>query len=261
MRSLNIAATGMMAQQTNVDVISQNLANMTTTGYKRQRAEFQDLLYQNFKRVGANSSDVGTIVPTGIQMGVGVKTGAVSRNTEQGTVTNTENPLDIAIQGRGYFQVELPNGEIVYTRDGTFKLSPDGELVTIDGYIVSPGIVIPQEAVGVSINAFGEVQVTLDNQVDPVDVGQLEMATFVNPAGLDALGNNLFRQTAASGDPVAGFAGDEGFGTMLQGFVEASNVNPISEITLLIVAQRAYEMNSKVITSSDQMLNALNQSA
>ncbi len=261
MRSLHIAATGMLAQQTNVNVISQNLANQTTTGYKLQRAEFQDLIYQDLRRIGSNSSDVGTIVPTGVQLGLGVKTGAISRNTEQGTVQQTENPLDLAIQGEGYFQIELPNGEIAYTRDGAFKLSPDGEIVTLDGYIVEPAITVPEDAIDIAINAAGEVEVTLEGQVEPANLGQLEVSTFINPAGLEAIGDNLFLETPASGDPIVGIAGEEGVGTLLQGYLENSNVDPVREITNLIVAQRAYEMNSKVITTSDEMLQALNQSA
>jgi flagellar basal-body rod protein FlgG len=261
MRSLHIAATGMHAQQNNVNVISQNLANQTTTGYKMQRAEFQDLIYQDLRRVGSNSSDVGTIVPTGVQLGLGVKTGAISRNTEQGTVQQTQNPLDVAIQGEGYFQIEMPNGEIAYTRDGTFKLSPDGEIVTIDGYIVEPAIAVPEDAIDIAINAAGEVEVTIEGQVDPVNLGQLEVATFINPPGLEAIGANMFLETPASGDPIIGIPGEEGVGTILQGYLENSNVDPVREITNLIVAQRAYEMNSKVLTASDEMLQALNQSA
>lgn len=261
MRSLYIAATGMQAQQTNVDVISHNLANQTTTGYKAQRAEFQDLIYQDLRRVGSNSSDVGTIVPTGVQIGLGVKTGAIYRNTEQGTVKQTEGPLDVAIQGKGYLQIELPNGDIAYTRNGAFKLSPDGEIVTMDGFLVQPAIAVPEDAIDISINPAGEVEVTLEGQVDPVNLGQFEIATFINPPGLEAIGDNMFLETAASGDPILGIAGEEGFGTILQGYLENSNVNPVSEITNLIVAQRAYEMNSKIITASDEMLQALNQSA
>lgn len=261
MRSLNIAATGVQAQQVHVDVISQNLANMTTTGYKRSRPEFQDLIYENQRRVGTNSADVGTIVPTGTQFGLGVKTAGVYRSHGQGTVTLTENPLDVAIQGRGFLQIELPNGDLAYTRSGAFQLSPDGEIVTIDGYLVSPAIAIPDDATSISINATGEVEVTLDGQVNTTNLGQLDMVTFINPAGLEAMGNNLYKETAASGAPVIGLPGDEGFGTILQGFLEQSNVNPVTEITQLIVAQRAYEMNTKVITASDEMMQSLNQSA
>ena len=261
MRSLNIAATGLAAQQTNIDVISHNLANMTTSGYKKERAEFQDLLYENLRRVGTSSSDAGTIIPTGVQLGLGVKTAGVYRNHEQGTVSGTGNPLDIAIQGKGFFQIEMPSGDFSYTRNGAFQLSPDGEIVTIDGYKVSPGITIPQDAVDVSINAKGEVEVTQDGQAAPSKIGQLDMVNFINPAGLKAVGDNLYQQTAASGDPQTSVPGDVGFGTVLQGFLEQSNVDPVSEITGLIVAQRAYEMNTKVIKASDEMMQTLNQSA
>lgn len=261
MRSMNIAATGMQAQQTMIDVISHNLANMSTTGYKRNRAEFQDLIYQDLRRVGANSSDAGTIVPTGVQIGLGVKTGAVSRSHEQGTMQNTENPLDIAVQGRGFFRIELPTGEFAYTRDGQFQLSPEGEIVTKDGYIVSPNIVVPENAIGVSISATGLVQATITGEPDPVDLGQIDLVNFINPAGLETIGDNLYMQTAASGDEQVGLPGDEGFGTLLQGFLETSNVNPVAEITNMIVAQRAYEMNSKVITASEEMMRNLSQTA
>ena len=261
MRSLHIAATGMQAQQTNVDVISHNLANQTTTSYKAQRAEFQDLIYQDLRRVGTNSSDAGTIVPTGVQLGLGVKTGAIYRNTEQGTVNNTEGPLDVAIQGDGYFQIELPDGDIAYSRNGAWKLSPDGEIVTMDGYIVQPAITVPEDAIEIAINSAGEVEVLIDGQINPSNLGQLEMVKFINPPGLQAIGDNMFLETPASGNPIIGIAGEDGFGTILQGYLENSNVNPVTEITNLIVAQRAYEMNSKVITASDEMLQALNQSA
>jgi len=261
MQSLNVAATGLEAQQTHVDVISHNLANMTTGGYKRQRPEFQDLMYINQRRVGSNSSDVGTIVPTGTQIGLGVKLGGVYRSHEQGTVAHTTNPLDVAIQGRGFFQIELPNGDQAYTRNGSFQLSPEGEIVTIDGYLVSPAIAIPDDATSISINATGEVEVSLPGQVAPANLGQLDMATFINPAGLEAVGDNLYLESEASGAPVVGVPGDEGFGSTLQGFLEQSNVNPVTEITQLIVAQRAYDMNAKVITASDEMLQSLNQSA
>ena len=261
MRSLNIAATGMMAQQMNIDVISQNLANQTTSGYKAQRAEFQDLIYQSLERVGTNSSNVGTILPTGVQVGLGVKTGAIYRDTEQGTLKQTSGPLDWALQGKGYFQVELPDGEIAYTRAGAFKLSPDGEIVTMDGFVVQPAVAVPEDAIAITVNEFGEVQVTVDGQVDPLQLGQLEIASFINPPGLEAIGNNLFLESPASGVPILGIAGEEGIGSILQGFLENSNVDPVKEITNLIVAQRSYEMNSKVITASDEMLQALNQSA
>ena len=257
MRSLDIAGTGMQAQQTNVEVISNNIANMTTTGFKRRRAEFQDLMYENLRRVGANSSDTGSVVPSGAQIGLGVKTAAIYRIGEQGNLQQTSNSLDLAVRGNGYFQVTLPTGETAYSRDGTFSLSPDGQIVTADGYTVQPGITIPANATNVTINATGQVQVNLSGQTAPSTVGQVQIAVFPNQAGLDAQGDNLFLQSAASGNPVTGAPGAPGFGSVLQGFVESSNVNVVSEITSLITAQRAYEMNSRVITTSDQMLSTL----
>ncbi len=254
MRSLSIAATGMLAQQLNVEVISNNIANMNTTGYKRQRAEFQDLLYQNLRRIGAASSDTGTIVPSGVQIGVGVKTAAVYRITEQGNVVSTGNTLDLAIQDRGYFRIQLPSGEDGYTRAGAFQLSPDGEIVTTDGFTVAPGIPIPDDAVDISISATGDVEVKIAGQVNPTSVGQLELVTFPNAAGLEAIGGNMFLETPASGASISGVPGVGGVGTILQGFLETSNVNPVHEITTLITAQRAYDMNSQVITLSDEML-------
>jgi flagellar basal-body rod protein FlgG len=259
MRSLSIAATGMLAQQLNVDVISNNIANMNTTGFKRRRAEFADLLYQNFRRVGSQSSDTGTIVPAGVQIGVGVKPTAVYRISEQGNMQVTDNPLDLAIQGPGYFQVEMPNGDTAYTRAGALQRSADGTIVTPDGYTVLPGITIPSNAVSVSIDSSGEVFAQIDGQVAPQNLGQLELATFPNEAGLQAIGDNLFLETQASGSPNSATPGTAGFGTIQQGFLETSNVNVVTEITDLITAQRAYEMNSKVIQSSDEMLSTLTQ--
>lgn len=259
MRSLDIAATGMQAQQLYVDVTSQNLANINTTAYKLQRPEFQDLLYQNAKRVGTNSSDTGTIVPTGIQIGLGVKAGAIYRNNGQGTMQSTDNPLDLAIQGKGYFQITQPSGEIAYTRDGAFQVSPDGTIVTADGFPVEPAITIPQNAISVSINASGEVFATIPNQTTPQNLGQIQTVSFINEAGLQAIGGNLFTETVASGSPITGTPGLDGFGTMLQGFLENSNVNPVTELTNLIKAQRVYEMNSKVVSKTDEMLQNLNQ--
>ena len=257
MRSLDIAATGMQAQQTNVEVISNNIANMTTTGFKRQRAEFQDLIYQNLRRVGSNSSASGSIVPSGAQIGLGVKTAAIYRINEQGNLQQTSNSLDLAIQGNGYFQVTLPSGATAYTRDGTFGLAPDGTIVTADGYVVQPGIQVATNATSVTINTSGQVQATISGQTAPQTLGQIQLAAFPNDAGLQAEGGNLFVQTSASGAPVAGNPADPGFGSVMQGFIETSNVNVVSEITNLITAQRAYEMNSKVITTSDQMLSTL----
>jgi len=259
MRALSIAATGMLAQQLNVEVISNNIANMNTTGFKQQRAEFQDLLYQSQRRVGATSSDTGTVVPAGVQIGLGVKAAAVYTISGQGNLESTENPLDMAISGRGFFQVQLPNGDTAYTRAGSFQLSPDGEIVTADGYTVSPGITVSQDAEDIAINENGEVLVKIAGQITPQNVGQLELATFANPAGLEPGGNNLFLETAASDTALTGIAGAAGFGTIKQGFVETSNVNTVAEITKLITAQRAYEMNSRVIQTADEMMNALNQ--
>ncbi len=259
MRSLNIGATGMLAQQLNVEVISNNIANMNTTGFKRQRAEFQDLLYQNLRRVGSASSDSGTIVPTGVQLGLGVKTAAVYRISGQGNLVQTENPLDLAINGRGLLQVELPSGETAYTRAGSLQLSPDGDIVTADGFVIEPGITVPADAIAIAINESGEVYVDLDGQVAPVLVGQFELANFPNEAGLDAIGNNLLLETDASGSATVATPGSEGFGFIMQGALETSNVNVVSEITNLITAQRAYEMNSKVIESSDEMMRTVTQ--
>lgn len=254
MRALYIATTGMQAQQNNIEVTSNNLANMTTSAYKRQRPEFQDLIYQNQRRVGTQSAAVGTIVPTGIQMGLGVKLGAISRDTTQAPLENTASPFDLAINGKGYFQIEMPDGEIAYTRDGAFKISPDGEIVTSEGYLVQPGIVVPQDALEVTINRSGEVFAKIDGQIEEQNLGQLEISAFINPPGLEAIGGNMFLETVASGDPIVGVPAEEDFGEIMQGFRETSNVNPISEITTLITAQRAYEMNSKVISTSDEML-------
>lgn len=258
MRSLSIAATGMLAQQTNVDVISNNIANMSTTAFKRQRAEFQDLLYQQVSRAGAASGNDSKL-PTGIQIGAGVKTGGVYRISEQGALAQTDNPYDMAIQGRGFFQVTMPSGETGYTRDGSFQLSDQGELVTADGYPVQPGITVPQGVVAVTVSKTGEVQVTLAGTPAPQTIGQLQLATFVNEAGLQALGGNNFLETSASGQATIATPGEPGFGTLTQGFVEQSNVNPVSEITSLITAQRAYEMNSRVVKTADEMLSTTSQ--
>jgi flagellar basal-body rod protein FlgG len=259
MRSMNIAATGMLAQQLNVEVISNNIANMSTTGFKRQRAEFQDLIYQNLERPGSATSDAGNIDPTGVQVGYGVKTGSVYRVTEQGSMTRTDNRYDMAINGRGYFQVALPDGRTAYTRAGNFSSSPTGQLVTEDGYVVQPEIQVPETAIDFSVSATGTIQATIAGQTEPQGIGQLTLATFVNPAGLEALGGNLMVETAASGPATVGNPGATGFGSVNQNYVEASNVNPVSEISALIMAQRAYEMNSKVISATDEMLQSTSQ--
>ncbi len=260
MRSLQIGATGMLAQQTNVDVISNNIANMNTTAYTKRRAEFNDLLYQNIIRPGSASTADQTIVPSGIQLGLGVRTAAVYRITEGGGLTKTDNTLDLAIRGRGYFQIELPEGKgIGYTRDGAFQKNGDGVIVTHDGYVVQPEITIPDDATEVYVNSSGEVWVKQDGETDEINVGQLELATFPNEAGLEAMGNNMFTETAASGAPILDNPDTEGFGSLLQGYLNTSNVNAVSEITELVSAQRAYEMNSKIISTSDQMLSTINQ--
>ncbi|HRJ67898.1 MAG TPA: flagellar basal-body rod protein FlgG [Alphaproteobacteria bacterium] len=255
--TLDIGATGMLAQQLNVDVISNNIANMTTTGYKRQRAEFQDLLYQTKVRPGASSSDQGTTVPAGIQQGLGVKAGSVYRINEQGALQMTGNPFDIAIKGEGYYMITLPSGETGYTRDGSFQLDQDGQLVTSEGYDVQPGITIPPDAVDVTVNASGEVLVKLQNQTALTNVGQIQLATFANDAGLEAIGNNILMETEASGTAVVSNPGEPGYGQLEQGALETSNVNIVQEITSLIQAQRAYEMNSKIIQTGDEMLSTI----
>ena len=257
MRALDIAGTGMLAQQTNVEVISNNIANMTTNGYKRRQAEFQDLIYENLRRVGSNTSENGTVVPAGAQVGLGVKTAAIYSINQQGNIQQTGNSLDVAIRGNGYFQVTLPTGETAYTRDGSFGLSPTGDIVTSDGYAVAPGITVPPNASDVTISADGQVQVSLSGQTAPQVVGTLQLAAFPNPAGLDAQGGNLMLATAASGNPVTAQPSSPGFGSVMQGAVETSNVNVVTEITNLITAQRAYEMNSKVITAADEMMSTL----
>jgi flagellar basal-body rod protein FlgG len=259
MRSLSVAATGMMAQQLNVEVISNNIANMTTTGFKRRRPEFQDLLYQSQRRIGATTSSQGTIVPAGVQLGLGVKAAAVYRVHEQGDLVNTGNPLDLAIQGQGYFVVETPDGETVYTRSGNFQLSPQGTIVTADGYTVGPGITVPANATEVAIDAQGNVTAKLQGQTALAALGQLQLASFVNEGGLEALGNNLLRETDASGPAQVAPPGTQGLGPVQQGFLESSNVNPVQEITALIAAQRAYDLNSKVITASDEMMTTITQ--
>ncbi|MGQ3041548.1 MAG: flagellar basal-body rod protein FlgG [Brevundimonas sp.] len=255
MRALRTAASGMAAQQLNVEVISNNIANMNTVGYKRQRAEFQDLLYHNVERMGAQSSTQGTVVPTGIQIGAGVKAGAVYRITEQGTPTQTGGRYDMAIEGKGYFQILMPSGETAYTRAGNFAVNGEGQLVTDDGYPVQPNISVPQDTVDVTVSKSGQVQVITAGQTEPTIVGQLELATFFNEAGLEAIGDNLLLETTASGPANIGSPGEVGFGEILHGFTEASNVDAVAEISALIIAQRAYEMNSKVITTADQMLS------
>lgn len=257
MRSLSIAATGMLAQQQNVEVVSNNLANMNTTAYARRRTEFQDLLYQNLRRVGTTSSDAGNVVPSGVQLGLGVKLAAVYRIHEQGNLVATDNTFDLAIQGRGFFRVRQPTGEIAFTRDGTFQLNNSGQVVTHDGLPLQPGITIPNNAIDVTVNSSGQVLVKVEGQVSLTNVGQIQIAVFPNEAGLQAEGENLYTETPASGSPQLGNPAATGFGSILQGFLETSNVNAVEEISNLISAQRAYEMNSKVIQTSDEMMGTL----
>jgi len=258
MQALRTAATGMAAQQLNVEVISNNIANMNTVAFKRQRAEFQDLLYQTMETAGAQTSDQGTIVPTGVQIGAGVKAGSVYRIGTQGALTRTDNKYDLAIDGRGYLQVLTPQGDTAYTRAGNLAVNDQGQLVTQDGYQIEPAISIPSDALDVVISKSGQVQVTQANGT-PTVIGTLELATFVNEGGLIAQGANLFKESGASGPPTTGTPGSVGFGSLLQGYTEASNVDAVAEITALIVAQRAYEMNSKVISTADSMLAVANQ--
>ncbi len=252
MKALHIAATGMRAQELNVEVISNNVANMRTTGYKRQRADFQDLLYQNLRRMGTSSSDAGTIVPTGIQIGSGVKTASTARIMSQGSLEQTEKELDVAIRGEGFFQIEMPDGTTAYSRDGSFERDANGQLVTVDGYPIIPAIIIPEGTTNLTINQEGTVQVTdINNQIQTL--GQIQIARFVNKSGLEAIGDNLFLETESSGAPIVGNPAEPGFGNLLQTFLEMSNVDAVAEISDLIAAQRAYEMNSRIIKAADEM--------
>jgi flagellar basal-body rod protein FlgG len=249
----------MSAQQLNVEVISNNIANMNTVGFKRQRAEFQDLIYQTIERAGSQSSGDGNVVPTGVQIGGGVKAGSVYRIHEQGTPSMTNNEFDVAIQGKGFLQILLPSGETAYTRAGNFSTNDQGQIVTEDGYTVQPGITVPQNTTDITISKTGLVQVKLDGQPQPQTIGQLQLATFMNEGGLEQIGDNLLLETAASGAANLAAPGEPGFGVLMQHYTEASNVDAVTEITSLITAQRAYEMNSKVITTADQMLQATSQ--
>lgn len=257
-RSLWIAKTGMEAQQTQLDTISHNLANVGTNGFKRGHVVFEDLIYQNLRQAGAASSDQTTL-PTGLQVGLGVRPVATSRIFTQGNLQQTTNNLDLAIKGQGFFQVQQPDGTTAYTRDGSFQVDANGQLVTNNGYLVQPGITIPANAQTVTIAADGTVSVSVAGQSAPQEVGQLAIASFVNPAGLDPKGQNLWAETAASGAPQAGVPGSNGLGTLQQGYVETSNVNVVEELVAMIQTQRAYELNSKAIQTSDQMLQRLGQ--
>lgn len=259
MKALQIAASGMAAQQMRVDVVSNNLANMSTTGYNARRAEFADLHYQQLARPGTVSATDGTQLPTGVQLGLGVRPTAVSMVLGQGSLAATGGDLDVAIEGRGYLEVTLPSGATAYTRDGGLKRTGDGLIVTSDGHQVIPGITIPDDARSLSINAAGEVWAYFNDRVQPELLGQFTMANFTNEKGLEAIGSNLFLETPASGPATTGVPGEDGLGTLRQGFLEESSVDAVREVTELIKAQRGYELNAKVITAADQMLSATAQ--
>ena len=258
MRSLWIAKTGMEAQQTQLDVISHNLANVSTTGYKRANAVFEDLIYQNLRQSGSQTTEQNQL-PTGLHLGLGVRTVATSRNFLQGSLQQSSNALDVAINGNGFFEVNMPDGTIAYTRDGSFEVDAQGQLVTSSGLPVANGITIPQGATKVSISADGVVSATMPGQAAPQQVGNIAMSQFINPAGLEPRGQNLYIETASSGQPQQGTPGTNGLGTIQQGYLEASNVNVVQELVTMIQTQRAYEMNSKAIQTSDQMLAKLAQ--
>jgi len=257
-RSLWIAKTGMEAQQTQLDTISHNLANVATNGFKRSHAVFEDLIYQNLRQSGANSTEQ-TQLPTGLQVGLGVRPVATSRNFSQGNLQQTSNNLDLAVKGNGFFQIQMPDGTTAYTRDGAFQLDANGQIVTSNGNTVLPGITVPANALSLSIGQDGTVSVTVPGQATPQTVGQIQLATFVNPAGLEPRGQNLFSETASSGTPNAGAPNANGIGALQQGFVETSNVNVVEELVQMIQTQRAYELNSKAVQTSDQMLQKLAQ--
>ncbi|MCP4206467.1 MAG: flagellar basal-body rod protein FlgG [Shimia sp.] len=259
MRALTIAATGMSAQQLRVETISNNLSNMSTTGYNARRAEFSDLHYQQVSRAGAISASDGSVLPTGVQVGLGVRAAAINVNLEQGSLSNTGGDLDVAIEGKGYLEVTLPNGESAYTRDGGLKRSADGLIVTSDGYPVAPQITIPEDATSISINGDGEVYAYFSDATDAELLGQFSLAGFSNAKGLEALGGNLFAETEASGAPNVTNPGEDGLGTLRQGYLEDSSVDAVREVTELIEAQRGYELNAKVITAADQMMAATAQ--
>lgn len=257
-RSLWISKTGMEGQQTKLDAIANNLANVATNGYKRSGVVFEDLMYQNLRQSGAATSEQSQL-PTGLQIGLGVRAAATTRNFSQGTLSQTSGQFDVAIEGTGFFQVQMPDGTTGYTRDGAFQLNSNGQLVNSAGYTVQPGITIPAAARSVTVAKDGTVAITLQGQPQPQTVGQLQIATFVNPGGLDPMGGNLFAESASSGTPSAGAPGSNGIGALRQGFVEGSNVNVVEELVSMIATQRAYEMNSKSIQTSDQMLQKLSQ--
>ena len=256
-KAMRTAASGMAAQQLNVDTISNNLANVNSTGYKKSKVEFQDVLYQRLRGSGAESA-AGTSTPVGLDVGYGVKPAATQRSFTQGTLQASGNPLDLSVDGEGFFQVLLPDGEIAYTRDGAFKLSADGQMVTPDGLFVQPGITIPADAELIMVSNDGLVAVRVPGDAEAQEIGQIELAKFVNAAGLEAIGHNLFIETAASGVPILGNPTLEGFGRINQGYLEMSNVEIVEEMVNMIIAQRAYEINSKAIQTSEQMTEIAN---
>ncbi len=259
MRALAIAATGMSAQQLNVETIANNIANINTTAYKQSRAEFTDLLYEAERVQGVSSRGQNSVVPEGAQIGLGVRTAAIRKLHVQGSLTQTGNSFDLALNGKGWFQVTGPNAETVFTRAGAFNTNAQGQLVTTDGYLVDPAITVPANTQSVSVNQTGIVSALVAGQTAPQQIGQLTLANFANETGLQPLGNSLYQQTEASGAPVVGVAGDPGFATIMQGYLESSNVDPVKEITNLISAQRAYEMNSKVISAADDMMGTVSK--
>ncbi len=257
LRALYTATTGMEAQQLNIDTIAHNLANINTSGFKQRKAQFQDLLYQNIRQAGA-ANTASTDIPTGLQVGLGTKPIATEVIFTQGDFAATNNPLDLVIQGQGFFQIRQVNGQIAYTRNGSFHLNRDGQLVTADGDPLDPQITIPLDQVGITIGSDGTVSVVQAGQTQPQQVGRVEIALFQNPAGLQNIGKNLFQPTQASGDPVTGTPGENGLGTLESGFTEQSNVSVVEEMVNMIISQRAYEANSKVIRSADEMLSQTN---
>ncbi len=254
---MRTAATGMQAQQMNVDVIANNLANVNTTGFKRSKLEFQDILYQNLRKAGTATA-VGAIVPTNLAVGYGTKPVATTREFSTGDFVVTANPLDLAISGNGFFQIQMPDGQISYTRDGAFKISADGQVVTSDGFLLTPEITIPEDATSLSVSIDGEFSVLLVGDDQPQTIGQMELAKFINPAGLSAVGHNLYNQTGASGSPILGTPTRDGLGPIDQGHLEMSNVKVVDEMVNMIVAQRAYELNSKVIQTGEDMARIVN---
>lgn len=256
-RSLFTAATGMEAQKLNIDVIANNLANVNTVGYKKSRADFQELIYQSIKSPGAISAE-GAQVPTGIQIGLGVKPVAVQKFFEQGDFVHTGNPLDFVIEGEGFFQISMPDGSVAYSRSGAFKLDNEGRIVNSDGYPIEPGITVPANTLSTNVSSDGKISVMQAGSSTPIEIGQIELARFINSGGLKSIGKNLFLSTDSSGEATTGNPSAEGLGTINQGFIELSNVNVVQEMVNMIISQRAYEINSKAVQASDEMLQTAN---